>query len=241
MKKIICKNLHGCIIRNFFQWDANQRMIIEGLCITDNLTVHFSNKMSYESLVVNTTVDERGVIVDIPNILLQHAEQITAYICTQSEEHGFQTMHAISIPVIARPKPADYIFEENIEYITLSSLEAELSNARIGWNGIVYNTAGDAIRALHDDLIEEFNKIILQISHDALLGRDEPNQHSIDAITGLSEVVEGLTKAINETKGLFEDFPIMVVDEMPESSEETTNKIYVSRNNMYLGIKEVQY
>jgi hypothetical protein len=120
-------------------------------------------------------------------------------------------------------------------------LEAELSNARIGWNGIVYNTAGDAIRALHDDLIEEFNKIILQISHDALLGRNEPNQHSIDAIIGLSEVVDGLMEAINETKGLFDDVPIMVVDEMPVFSKETTGKLILKDNNVYLGIKEVLY
>lgn len=116
----------------FWQWDANRKLIVEdgGVCSQ----VHYCNG-SGESLVcvVRTEGDQR--VADVPNILLQQAKPIKAYLYTEAED-GTRTRSSHRFTVLARSKPEGYVYTETeaLNYVYLDNrlkdLEGEgLANA----------------------------------------------------------------------------------------------------------------
>lgn len=102
---------------SFYQWDINQRLIIEDASINE---VHFSNRTSDYALVCEV-YEENGLrLVDVPNILLQDDWTIRVYAyCanyTKIEENFI---------VFTRSKPADYVYTET-EIKTFSLLEERM-------------------------------------------------------------------------------------------------------------------
>lgn len=89
---------------SFYQWDINQRLIIEDASITE---VHFCNRTSDCSLICEVYEEGGKRLVDVPNILLQDNWTIRVYAyCanyTKIEEKFI---------VFSRTKPADYIYTE---------------------------------------------------------------------------------------------------------------------------------
>lgn len=113
---IICLDIDGYPLSNFYQWDNNQKIVIEGATLSPVPSVHFANPKHRTALVVAPIVSEESLIVDVPNLLLQQAETLTVYIYEENGEDGHRTRHTILIPVIPRPKPDDYEYEGNVEF-----------------------------------------------------------------------------------------------------------------------------
>lgn len=120
-----------------WQWDSNQRILVEDPTITE---VHFCNKTTPNSLVVETYTDDTydgKVYAEIPNILLQEDWDICVYaFCncyTKVEER---------IKVKARSKPSDYVYTET-EVKSWSELEKRIDD--IEKNGISDEVIGDAV------------------------------------------------------------------------------------------------
>lgn len=103
----------------FWQWDANRKLIVEdgGVCSQ----VHYCNG-SGESLVcvVRTEGDQR--VADVPNILLQQAKPIKAYLYTEAED-GTRTRSSHRFTVLARSKPEGYVYTETeaLNYVYLDN------------------------------------------------------------------------------------------------------------------------
>lgn len=93
------------------QWDVNQELRICGLDLDAAPEVHFANAVTDPAPVVQSTLDNGVVCAAVPNFLLQQAYTITAYIYV-TEKGTERTQHKISIPVLPRPKPADYVYTE---------------------------------------------------------------------------------------------------------------------------------
>lgn len=99
---------------HFFQWDANQRLIVEDETISE---VHFSNGTEDNALVCEVYEENNKRLVNVPNILLQDSWVIHAYAYlndyTKVEER---------FKVFARAKPADYVYTETevLNYNTLA-------------------------------------------------------------------------------------------------------------------------
>ena len=85
---------------NFFQWDLNQKLIVEDETIK---LVHFDNGTLPEALVVEV----KDGVAEVPNILLQESWNIKAY-----GYDGNNTKHKKSFKVEAKAKPADYVYTE---------------------------------------------------------------------------------------------------------------------------------
>ena len=84
----------------FYQWDINRKLLVQDASITE---VHFCNRTEECSLVVEV-VDG---VANVPNILLQDSWKIKVF-----GYDGEATKHSATFGVIARSKPADYVYTE---------------------------------------------------------------------------------------------------------------------------------
>lgn len=109
-------------LSHFWQWDTSRKLVVDdfGVC----------NQVHYDNLVCEIK-EENGIrVADVPNILLQSDEPITAYLYTYAE-NGSQTRHSFRFNVRARKRPDDYVYTEtdvlNYAYLDerLKKLEGE--------------------------------------------------------------------------------------------------------------------
>lgn len=103
---------------HFFQWDVNRRLVINDNTIDQ---VHFCNRTDDCSLVVETYEENGLLMADVPNILLQDKWDIKIYLYANGE----YTKQCGTFKVIARTKPADYVYTET-EALKWDTLEAEI-------------------------------------------------------------------------------------------------------------------
>lgn len=97
----------------FYQWDLDRKLIVEDPTVKQ---VHFCNRTSDCSLVVETYELNGLLVADVPNILLQTDWDVRAY-----AYDGNATLHEQWYEVKARTKPTDYVYTETevLNYNTL--------------------------------------------------------------------------------------------------------------------------
>lgn len=108
-----------------WQWDTGQKLIVEddGTCNE----VHFCNNRSGETALVRPIMEKDGLrLVDIPNILLQKANPLTAFLYHYDAD-GSETRYSYNFPVRARPKPESYVYTET-EVLNYAYLDERLKN-----------------------------------------------------------------------------------------------------------------
>lgn len=110
---------------HLYQWDSNQQITISGLNVV-SASVQFTNKKRNDAIVVNGTRSNNSIIADIPNILLEDDLDIIAYVHVVANNQG-NTIKVVKIPKVARQRPADYKFTENVEIMTFERLEADFN------------------------------------------------------------------------------------------------------------------
>ena len=101
---------------HFFQWDFNQKLIVEDSTINE---VHYCNRTDDCSLVVEVKEENGLRVADVPNILLQDYWKIRVYaFCTN------HTKVEETFDVVKRSKPADYAYteEERVEKLNSNKL-----------------------------------------------------------------------------------------------------------------------
>lgn len=99
-----------------YQWDLNRKIIVEDTKICE---VHFCNRTSDCSLVVEPYYIDNVYVADIPNILLQDARPIRVYAYCDDE----YTLTEEQFSVKSRTRPADYVYEETDVLIVKDVLE----------------------------------------------------------------------------------------------------------------------
>ena len=205
-----------------FQWDVNQVIKITGIEFgTNTVEVHFCNKKSTSAIVVNSTSPTNGyVLATIPNSLLNEPYNIVAYVY-QSEGSTRGTTNTIAIPIVARPKPNDYVDTSggNITVpstgtnIDLSSANATRSDIL---NGKVAFIASGKVTGTHicPSLGASQTKTVTPTKGTQLVSADEghylasvsvnpiPNNYIIttDATATASDIVKGKTAYVNGVK-----------------------------------------
>ena len=93
--------------RNYlYQWDLNQR-----LAVSKKVTeVHFSHKGDEKASVLLPYEKDGERVVDIPNNLLQSAENLIVYVYITNEDESHTEIH-YELTVYPRERPASYVYE----------------------------------------------------------------------------------------------------------------------------------
>lgn len=105
----------------FWQWDLDRKLIVEENTCGE---VHFCNGTTDCALVCEIYQQDGQRLVDVPNICLQEAKPLTAYLYLKGSD-GCLTRHQQTFQVVARNKPDDYIYTET-EVKTWTDLEARV-------------------------------------------------------------------------------------------------------------------
>lgn len=150
MAVLVVDNRGRYNVDSLYQWNKNQKLKMSGLFVPNIPEIHFSNKAMSEALVRQCEVDDEGTItVDIPNVILEKSLPIDVYICIYEGEL-FKTLYALQIPVKARTKPSDYIYEKEDEVLSFNALHNRLTNSIAEMQELVDN-AVDTVNKKYDD------------------------------------------------------------------------------------------
>lgn len=95
--------------KKFYQWDTNQRL--RCMDLPAGVEIHFATPLAEEqdALAVESYEAEGAVWVDVPDELLRCPGVLTMYVYPREGEEG-HTAWETSVPILAREKPADYIY-----------------------------------------------------------------------------------------------------------------------------------
>ena len=93
---------------SFYQWDLDQRFIVTE--INGPAAIHFWQQGLEKVLEVEPYTEGDKIMADVPNILLQNASPITAYIYRQ--DIGAYTSYKRVFQVFERERPAGYVYTE---------------------------------------------------------------------------------------------------------------------------------
>lgn len=112
----------------FYQWDLNQRLIDKSFKIGEKY--HIGNTKYPETFVVKTYDYNGSIVIDVPNILLQHSFPIIVYKCIETDDSSY-TYQKYTFGVKQRPKPSDYIYTQTevLSYENLDKRLTELENS----------------------------------------------------------------------------------------------------------------
>ena len=126
-----------------WQWDYGQRVQLHDVPVGTKM--HFSNAaIKPNALVTEAYEDDEGVYANIPNILLQTAGTLTAYIYLEDGDEGHTEYRKLFI-VRDREKPDDYVYTED-EVKTWEVLEERIKALEESGGG----AAGGLIRPLSE-------------------------------------------------------------------------------------------
>lgn len=257
MYEVPCLNLNGDTINRFYQWDIDQKIVIDlNGCderyLQNPPEVHFSNSSRKEALVVRSTVKYSGddvavqddsvatmhagdiIIADIPNILLQEPYPLLVYVyLTDADDSSSQkTILYSEIPVRKRAKPSDYLYVENITRITAEMIKKEIESstetARTNAINEINNVKTKSIATVTDTRDTAVNTIT-QTKTNAVSVVDEAKE---GFITTGNALVNTATEIKNNTQKTY-DNAVSVANKTQQTIEININTL-ITKNGVYL-------
>ena len=132
------------------QWDYGQELVIEcaAIIIPDGTEVQFfQGKLSSTAYIISNHVL-------IPDIMLQVADNIVAYIYVRGERSG-ETILSIRLPINTRPRPENYVLPEYKDYARLIPPGGTSGQALIKGSEQDYETEWATVEALQEPLTDE--------------------------------------------------------------------------------------
>lgn len=125
-------------VRGLTQWDYGQDIEIKAdIEIPDGTEVQF-----YQDLLTSVAYTVGGII-RIPDVMLQNAKAITAYVYVRSEDEG-ETILTVTLPIQPRPRPSNYVLPAYEEYARLLPVGGSPGQVPVRTeNGIEWGNAAD--------------------------------------------------------------------------------------------------
>jgi hypothetical protein len=170
-----------------YQWDLNRKIIVEDTKICE---VHFCNRTSDCSLVVEPYYIDKLYVADIPNILLQDARPIRAYAYVDDQ----YTLTEEQFSVKSRTQPADYVYTET-----------EI---------LQYSTISQRMTAIEENLNETVAETVNQYIADNPIEVDLSNYYTKDETdTAIQEVVDAIPE-VDFTGYATEDYVSQAIEDI---------------------------
>ena len=124
MQQITAFDKYGEQLAELVQWDKDITLYVEDHAIDKAYKVHFCNQKSSDAMVVPSEYSNGRLSVLIPNDLLTEASPITGYIHIEKDsEH--RSLYCFKILIRKRPKPANYIYSDEKNYLTFEKVLEE--------------------------------------------------------------------------------------------------------------------
>jgi hypothetical protein len=176
---------------DLYQWDSKVVLNIYGLSLARAPEIHFANAGMEDAIVKQSEMDRSGVVsVQIPDIMLQLSGALNIYIYAY-ESDGNYTRYHLTIKIVKRPKPLDYIEEDDEKIYSYNALEY-----------LVLNTVTELTRAnedLHAQINAENEAFHAQINSET----DEKNAQLLSTVNeNLKDTTEYITANMNHSVGL---------------------------------------
>lgn len=141
MGKITCYDAYGNQLNCLHQWDSNRVVVISGVEPNIINEVHFCNLDSDAALVVKPRVIDGEVVANVPNVLLQQTKPILIYAFSSSDNAENRTVESARIVVVARPRPANYVYSES-EVFSYAAIDRRLLALEESFSGVVKSVNG---------------------------------------------------------------------------------------------------
>lgn len=192
MLNAICLDQYGNTITHLTQWDFNQKLIIEleDYNLENAPMIHFCNKNSEKALAVQSTIEDKKIIADIPNILLKEPYRIIAYLYLYSNDSG-KTIKTIDIPIRERIQPDDYEYEDNVEVILLSELIQEVKNLNSDiTDAEEERNSNEEIRIANENIRKATENVRISNENTRIDNENKRIENDIDRENRVNEIVE---------------------------------------------------
>lgn len=158
MPTIKCYDKYGIELDHLTQWDINVSLKIHDFPYEIAPVCHFASRFDKTAKTVTSTLSDKTVSVQVPNILLTENKPIKVFVFLyDSEEDTGRTIYTIDLPVSAKPKPDDYEYSDNIEIIEITALKVRLE-ALIAQAEETVNTRIDELENTYQNIITEIKE-----------------------------------------------------------------------------------
>lgn len=109
---------------SLYQWDTGRKVSVQKRDGVSIAQVHFSHSGMQNALVTVPQEEAGEVTAEIPNILLQSAQNLTVYaVVVDSDER--KTIIDRTFSVVSRPRPEDYVYTET-EVLNFDQIEKRI-------------------------------------------------------------------------------------------------------------------
>lgn len=153
-------------VKSRSQWDYGIQLIITGLKNTQYVQMEFSNERMSTSIRPPTTLADGRATCEIPNTIFMMPYTIICYV-EVVDENSLSTVMHIRIPIVSRPKPADYICtpEETVQFTDIiNTLKNEIVTKKSKATAntrIAYEIGEESVEV---PTMEEFNQLTDEIN-----------------------------------------------------------------------------
>ena len=135
MFEVTCLNSDGDIVNCFYQWDLNQKIILGNFTVPFiPPKIHFCNKDSVYAIEMQSEVvsgEPQKIQAFVPNILLQEATPIYAYVymADYNNNGSTKTIYKVTLPVKAKTQHSTYRYSNNVPSVEeiIVKLEADVA------------------------------------------------------------------------------------------------------------------
>lgn len=160
-----------------YQYDKGIKLRIAGLASSDSFTAQFSFDNAVDAVISIPYRQGDYWIANIPDVVLMQPKGIQCYLFFKTSSIGI-TGYQISLPLIPRSKPSDYVYDPSGYIPDVSELYAEIEEMRTATAAA--NTAATAANTaaanIQDDLGDIKNAFADYNSTDALAFLDGVNR-----------------------------------------------------------------
>lgn len=186
----------GNSINSLVQWDTNVYIYIKHPMIKSAYTVHFFNKDSSEALLVESEFENNTLKVKVPNDLLTCSKNIYGYVVVYfSGSETERSLCGFDIAVKKRPKPSDYIYTSDPDYLTVTSLFEKTKNEIISSGDLKLSQLENEYDSYCANIVLEKNELTnyIESQKESLI-----SDATISVINSANDaVIESATSVIN--------------------------------------------